>query len=190
MVAGAAEPTDAEVSEAIEMLRGMGAPMEGIPDEAMRNIVGSLMMSEDGEGPMEDSLVLFFDTQSDTGSSYAAWLREHQLMLPDGDAVPFFARMHAGGESHPPDARETRALLVALSALNRFCAGRADTLAERAALDDPAAPPITAELKVSDGKRMVSVRLKLPALPRCLADGVLQRPRSWSSPPSRPRPRR
>ncbi len=126
--------TSAAIDEMIELLRQEGAPVDDVPPDELRRMVGSMLAAqeggaEDGDDPaseeeylasIEHSLVVYFDTAEDSDPFYREWVADHKLKLPARDAVPSFHRMVEHSGPIRPTRQEVVALTVALDALNAF----------------------------------------------------------------------
>ncbi len=114
------------IDAAIEVLRQVGAPIEGIPLEELRMMVGGLLLDQEGLSPdqvqelMEDALVCFFNAQDESDPTYLEWMRTHKLKAPDEEGVPTFLKTSADGPPRQPNEREVQALTLALEALNQY----------------------------------------------------------------------
>ncbi len=161
---------DEEIDAAIEMLRGMGAPLAGVPEQAIREIVGGLVMAgkEEGELPTDDSLAVFFDDPDEANPTYLRWLEERQLPSPAG-TVPTFLRVLPHERTRPPNARETRALTLALDALAQFLGSARAAPGNAAMTRDVPERPHTMRVRVRDGgsgdARPVTVLVSFPPPP-------------------------
>jgi hypothetical protein len=88
-------------------------------------VAAFLDMTNQGEGQTveeqihEQSLVFFLDERDETDPTYIEWLKKHGLKV-SRDNVPLFLRTIPGETPHPPNERETRALTVAIDAVERF----------------------------------------------------------------------
>ncbi len=125
---------DEELDSAIEMLRQAGAPIEGVPREELRQIVAQLVVKDDDDDAddeddeddedyimnMEDSVAMYFDSSDEVDPTYLEWLEERGLKSPSRQGVPSFVRVTKGSEPRNPDAREVKALTLAIEALNQF----------------------------------------------------------------------
>lgn len=126
--------TGAAIDEMIELLRQEGAPIDGVPPDELRRMVGSMLAAqEDGAeveaDPMdaeeylasiEHSLVIYFDTAEDSDPFYQEWVADHKLKLAARNAVPSFHRMVEHSGPIRPTRQEVVAMTVALEALNAF----------------------------------------------------------------------
>lgn len=116
---------DDEVAEQVELLRQAGAPVDGLPPEALHDLVAQFMTMDEEGGPtladaMEDGLVFFLDAAREYDPTYLDWLKEHGVTYPARLKVPIFFRTSQGGDSRTPNAREVTALTLAVEALNQF----------------------------------------------------------------------
>lgn len=159
---------DADIDATIELLRLAGVPVDEIPRDELRQEVGALarLIGDEGTPDPEklkdlvpDSLVLFLDDEDDTDPTYLAWLEERGLKYPSPSGVPSFLRTMEHGESRQPNAREIRALTVALDAVNQFFTRHRVPLERHF----PPDKPLTHTAKVSLGDATVTVHVTAPA---------------------------
>ncbi|HEY7355089.1 MAG TPA: hypothetical protein VH590_01450, partial [Ktedonobacterales bacterium] len=115
------------VDQAIEMLRQSGAPVDQLPPEEVRMVLGQILGGGDGEegqdmlSIMEEGMVCFFNPKDECDPTYLEWMAEHGLKPPSREGVPTFLKTLPGQEpQEPQDAREIKALTLALEALNQF----------------------------------------------------------------------
>jgi hypothetical protein len=118
---------DEKLDELIEMLRQAGAPVDGVPPDVLREMVGQIAgpelgldSDEDAVMKMEDSLVVYFDASEEVDPTYLEWLAEHKLKSASREAIPTFHRIIKGSGPRPMNPREVKALTMALEALNQF----------------------------------------------------------------------
>jgi hypothetical protein len=129
-----AQVNEADIDTMIGMLRQVGAPLDAVPPEMLRELVGGVIAQaapgQDGkEVATDDSLLVFFDERDECPPSYLAWLQERGLTYPSRQGVPSFFRTFAqGGEPRPPDGGEVRVLTLAIEALNQFFSHRGSFL--------------------------------------------------------------
>ena len=115
-----------EVDAAIEALRQTGLPLDLVPPEYLRLAVGELLDETAPPAPkevfetLEEGLVCFFDTDQEIDPTYLEWMEEHGFKAPSRQAVPTFLKTSPGQEPQEPNERETRAMTLALEALNQF----------------------------------------------------------------------
>ncbi len=122
------EVSEEQMGAAIELLRQMGLPVDQVPPEVLRSMVGPALaepeMSDEELDEMrqltEDSLLLLFDPQDEVDPTYAEWIKQRRLPTASADAVPTFVSNGKGGEHTEPNAREAQALTLAVDALNQF----------------------------------------------------------------------
>ncbi len=133
------EKADQRVGELIELMRQLGAPVDEVPPEALREMLSTMMeaqgiatddeVGEEADESMdkeeyleaiEDSLLLYFDPEEESDPTYLSWLAERKLKYPSREAVPSFHRLVAHSEPIRPSEREVRALTLAIEALNQF----------------------------------------------------------------------
>ena len=153
--------SDADIDDTIALLRQMGAPVDDLPPDELHDAVGYLMaelMPESVKAPQgsprsaspndsqrapqgtENSLVMFLNTKDESDPTYLAWLKERALKYPSREGVPYFIRTDDQGTIGSPNERETRALTLALDALNQFFKRF------EFEIDDGFEPPATLEL--------------------------------------------
>jgi hypothetical protein len=119
-------PGEAEIDEAIEAMRQAGAPIQDVPPDQLRLLVGQMLAEQGPVGEklaetVEDGLVGFFDPEDERDPTYLDWLEDHKIKYSK-QAVPMFLRIVAGGKAQPPSAREARALTLTFEALSQFFA--------------------------------------------------------------------
>jgi hypothetical protein len=114
------------IDQAIEMLRQSGVPIDQIPPEELRMVLGQLVGGPPQEGQdmwdiTEEGLVCFFNPKDECDPTYLEWMAEHGLKPPSRDGVPTFLKTLPGKEpQEPEDEREITAMTLALEALNQF----------------------------------------------------------------------
>jgi hypothetical protein len=115
------------IDQAIEMLRQSGVPVDQIPPDEVRMVLGQLLGgagAEEGQGIldiMEEGMVCFFNPKEECDPTYLDWMAEHSLKPPSREGVPTFLKTMPGKEpQEPQDEREIKALTLALEALNQF----------------------------------------------------------------------
>lgn len=116
--------TDEDVTQAIDLLRRVGAPVDELPPEEVREMVTGFITAEELEaeedsGLEADSLAVFFDPADETDSTYLDWLRAHHIKVPRRN-VPYFTRISPEAQPRPPTNREVRAFTLSLQALDDF----------------------------------------------------------------------
>lgn len=171
MEAGNALSEDDEaLDDLVGILRQLGAPVDALPPDTVRDVV-SRLLPRTGAGPAddvddaeedeatEDSLVVFFDPLDALDPDYIDWLAEHQLTYASRQAVPSFLRVFAQGEPRRPDVRETRALSLAVEALNQFFSQFGGTLDEMLA---PPAAPLVHRARIGTGASKMHVEVTFP----------------------------
>lgn len=119
-------PGEAEIDEAIEAMRQAGAPIQEVPPDQLRLLVGQMLAEQGPVGEklaetVEDGLVGFFDPEDERDPTYLDWLDDHKIKYSK-QAVPMFLRIVAGGKAQPPNEREARALTLTFEALSQFFA--------------------------------------------------------------------
>jgi hypothetical protein len=183
--AGQAAETDEAVDDMIAMLRQAGAPVDDVPPDELRRMVSGMLAAQGlapdgGEGPMneeeylaiiEDSLVIYFDTEEDSSPFYLEWLADHNVKLPSRDDVPSFHRMVEHSGPIRPTEQEVVALTLALDALNAFFSAQRGAILRRYPPDLIVLPRsdmdgIEYTARVADPlnkSRKLGIRVRLPA---------------------------
>ncbi len=146
------------IDQAMEMLRQSGVPIDQIPPDEVRMVLGQLL---GGNGPSEgqdvwdiseEGLVCFFDSKDESDPTYLDWMAEHGLKPPSREGVPTFLKTLPGQEPREPtDEREIKAMALALEALNQFFSHF------RAALEAPLTPNETLTHKARVGGATIEV---------------------------------
>ncbi len=118
------EYDDAQIDEAITMLRQAGAPIEGLSPGELREAVSAFLdmtNQDESAAPQihENSLVFFLEERDESDPTYVDWLKECGLKFTR-ENVPFFLKAIPGQEPHPPGEREVTALASAIDAIERF----------------------------------------------------------------------
>ncbi len=114
------------IDQAIEMLRQSGAPVDEMPPDELRLMLGQLLGGGPQEGQdmwdiIEEGLVCFFNPKDECDPTYLEWMAEHGLKPPSREGVPTFLKTLPGQEPREPqDEREIKAMTLALEALNQF----------------------------------------------------------------------
>lgn len=148
----ALELDEEEIDAAIALLQQLGAPVDELPPDALREVVGNVVAEETGRraGPelMEDGLVCFFDPEEESDPTYLEWLQARGVKYATRHGVPSFFRTVQGGEPELPAAREVAALTLALAALDQFF-GHFGSLLKRPFLPDE---ELTYEAQVGSGR--------------------------------------
>ena len=122
---------DAEIDEALRVLRQAGVPIDDVPEDQIRALVeamvagGALGGEGEGEGGLvmpgvANTLAAWLAPADETDPQYLDWIKQHGIKLFSRAAVPTFVSVNAQGQVGNPDARESRALAYALEALGRF----------------------------------------------------------------------
>lgn len=123
------EIEDAMLDQLAQVLQASGAPAEGLSRAELRTFAGELMSATGMSAPtservrdlVEDSLAVFFSPADETDPTYLQWLAAHNLKYPARRAVPSFLSVSKDSkQGRLPDAREARALTLALDALVHF----------------------------------------------------------------------
>jgi hypothetical protein len=158
-----AEPSEHDVDEMIGALRQMGAPVDQMqPDElreAVEMLIEQLVESGGVAAPEEiDSLLMYLNPEDDTDPTYLDWLRQHNIAYASPEFVPYFLRTTQDGDVRPLDASEVRALTLTLNALSDF------VTVERSALesDEIPEPPVTMQARLGSGDNVALVTVSFP----------------------------
>lgn len=118
---GAAFTADDLIAE----LRRRGAPVDEIPPEILQEALSELTAEAESlleSPPLENTIVVYFDTAEDSDETYLAWIEQQRLPLASEDDVPTFVRTTLNGEARLPGKREVVAMTLALEAVNGFLA--------------------------------------------------------------------
>src|SRR5262249_27165116 len=99
---------DPRVDEMVEELRRTGAPVDAVPPEMLRTMVGGLLRQSDlaggdvdalatmdpeaVEAAMVDAIVFSFDPADELDPTYLRWLGEHGIRTTKRGQVPSFFR--------------------------------------------------------------------------------------------------
>lgn len=156
-------PSEEDVDAALALLQGAGLPVDMITPGEMRDIVadvtGTGMDEQQMREAMEDCLLMFLEDEEEVDPSYLDWLDERGVTFASRQDVPSFGRTMRGGESRLPNAREARALTLALEGLNGFISKH------RALLQSALAPPgtLTHTTRVGEGRAKTPVAVTAPA---------------------------
>ncbi|HEY0068608.1 MAG TPA: hypothetical protein VGE04_01420 [Chloroflexia bacterium] len=192
MARGAAEGAydvdeDDEIGNMIELMRQAGAPVDDVPPDELRRMVGGMMEAqglstvgtaredqadeEEYLSAIEDNLVVYFDTTEDSDPFYLEWLADRKLKYSSKDTVPSFHRMveHAGPVN--PGRQEVVALTLALESLSDFFSTQRRAIVRRYPPDFIVLPRtgtdrIEHTASVNDpkaGAKRLEVRVSLPA---------------------------
>jgi hypothetical protein len=164
MQQGADVPGDtAEIDAMIETLRRAGAPVDSIPAEMVREVVGGLIAqaeqgSDEASMVKQNSLALLFSSAREADPTYLEWLDQRGIKHPKQAGIPQFVRTTAEGEVRWPNSREARALALALKAATQFFGGVGRMMR------GPFLPllPLVEQARVSDGDREVAVTVTFP----------------------------
>jgi hypothetical protein len=157
------EVTDAEIDDALSMLMRFGAPTAGIPRNVLREAIGSAIEQEQAGASLdwvvhENGLVVFFSPDEETSDSYREWLKAHGVKGPTRRTTPSFHRTSAS-DPRPPDARETRALTLALEGLAQFFGQHGRTLREDYFVEEA----VSTRALVGEGETRALVEVSFPA---------------------------
>jgi hypothetical protein len=122
------EDLSMDVDAVADLLRQAGAPVDEVPPEELRQMLSELIEQAGPlvEGDRElletlgDSMVLYFDFEEETDPTYLKWLHDRRLRYASPEAVPSFFRTTPDSGPVEPNAREVKALTLAIDALNQF----------------------------------------------------------------------
>jgi len=126
---------DDMVDEAIAMMRELGAPLDELPPEVVREMVRDMLPPTYAPGTtpadvIRDSLICFYDTADGVDPTYVEWIHEHGLKLANQSMIPAFHRVTTGSlEARPLTEREAVAFALVLGGLARFTSRFQDELA-------------------------------------------------------------
>jgi hypothetical protein len=135
-----AQANNPVIDQAMDMLRQSGVPIDQIPPDEVRMVLGQLLGDANPEGQdiwniTEEGFVCFFTPKDECDPTYLDWMAERGLKSASREGVPTFLKTWPRQEpSEPTDEREIRALTLALEALNQFFSH------SRAALEAPLTP--------------------------------------------------
>jgi len=159
----AEEPGEQDVDEMIGALRQMGAPVDEMQPDELREAIQALIeqLTEGGgiAAPEDiDCLLMYLNPEDDTDPTYLDWLRQHTISYASAEFVPYFLRTTQDGDVRPPDAAEVRALTLTLNALSDFLA------VERPALEAEEIPeqPVTMQARLGSGDDAALVTITFP----------------------------
>jgi hypothetical protein len=166
---------DPRVDTMLEELRLSGAPMDDVPPEMLRTVVGGLLRQADlaGDGAefpdlqdvdtmqeaQVDALVFSFDPQDELDSSYLEWLEEHGVRIGKRRQVPSFFRSLEGQEPRDLNDREVRALTLGIEAMNAFFTQQGNLLSSGLIQVEP----VTLEAQLGSGGEQRTVAVTFPA---------------------------
>jgi hypothetical protein len=155
------EGDEDDMDALLGMMRGMGAPVDELPEDLVRGVLGGLvdqfLSGEERKDPAQNALVLFFNTEDETDPTYLEWLRQRKVRRP-ADVVPTPLRTETGQEPRNPNEREVRAMTLALQAANQFVGHHARALQGPLLVDTV----LTYEAHVGTGAQRVSVEVTYP----------------------------
>lgn len=152
---------DGDLATMTDQLRRMGAPVDSVPPDLLREMLQELAGEATAQQPTQESLVCFFDAEDETDPSYLAWLADRGIDVEEDAEVPVFLRTGRESDPREPTAEEVRALTLALSATSQFVVAHQRTL-RRHAHSEPSAP-LSHVAAVMDGGQAVPVEVTWPA---------------------------
>lgn len=155
----------------MEQLRESGLPIELMPPDALNELVEMALAQDPALGIdqlAQDGLTCFFEERSGLDPTYLEWLKARNITIPARQLVPSFMRTMPGDLSalRPPDARETRALTLALLAIAQFTTHYRATLEGNPTIGEPL------ELTTTIEKQSITVSYT-PADPNALMQATL-----------------
>lgn len=166
---------DPRVDEMLEELRRTGAPVDSVPPEMLRTMVGGLlrqvdrtggdidavaaMEPEEAQAAMVDAMVFSFDPADEMDPTYLQWLGEHGIRIGKRGQVPSFFRSRAGQDTRDLTDREVRALTLGIEAVNAFFTRHGEMLSQGLL----PAEPLTVEATVGSGDEKRTVPVTFPA---------------------------
>jgi hypothetical protein len=144
---------DQTIDEAMRMLRQAGVPIDELPADEVRQVLGQILgdttlpEGEDKWELVEDGLACLFNPKDECDPTYLEWMDAHRLKAPSREGVPNFLKTVAGQEPMNPGEREVKAMTLALDALNQFFSHFHSTL------QGPLTPnePLTYQARLADG---------------------------------------
>ena len=157
------EPEEQDVNEMIETLRQMGAPVDQMAPEEVKEAIQMLMeqlMETGGVAAPEDinCLLMYLNTEEDTDPTYLDWLKQHNISYASAEYVPLFLRTEEDGDVRTLNSREVKALTLTVEALNEFFT------VERSRLEDEGVPeePITQQAQIGPAGSAALVTVTFP----------------------------
>lgn len=158
-----AEPEEQDLNEMIETLRQMGAPVDEMPPEEVKEAIEMLMeqlMESGGVSAPEDinCLLMYLNSEEDTDPTYLDWLKQHQITYASAESVPFFLRTLEDGDVRTLNPQEVQSLTIAVEALTDFFT------TQRSRLEDEGVPeePITWQPQISPAGAAAPVTVTFP----------------------------
>lgn len=158
------EPEEQDVNEMIATLRQMGAPVDEMPPEEVKEAIQMLMeqlMESGGVSAPEEinCLLMYLNSEEDTEPTYLEWLKEHHISYASAEYVPFFLRTEENGDVRALNPREVKSLTLAVEALNEFFT------IERPRLEDESVPeePLSHQAQIGPAGSAAQVSVTFPA---------------------------
>jgi hypothetical protein len=167
---------DPRVDAMIDQMRQAGAPVDEVPPEMLRTMVGGLLRQGDlgqirvessdlmAEEAMQraqvDALVFSFDPADELNPTYLQWLEEQGIKVGKRQQLPSFFRSLAGQEPRDMTGRETRALTLGIEAVSAFFKQHGTML--RSGFIPVEAMTIEARVGSGQEKRTVAVTFPAP----------------------------
>ena len=158
---------DAIFDQLAQVLQATGAPIGGLSRTELRSLAGELMgaigMPEPSNEQMreliEDSIAVFFSPTDETDPTYLDWLAARNLKYPSKQGVPSFIVLTKEQEhGRQPNAREVRALTLALHALADFFKLHAHAF-EAGTMPVPEQPTVESMHEIALGDERMQVRI-------------------------------
>ena len=157
------EPEEQDVNEMIETLRQMGAPVDQMPPEEVKEAIQMLMeqlMESGGVSAPEDinCLLMYLNSEEDTDPTYLEWLKQHHISYASSEYVPFFLRTEEDGDVRTLNPQEVKSLTITVEALNYFFT------VERSRLEDEGVPeqPMTQRAQIGPAGSAALVTVTFP----------------------------
>ncbi|HEX6796161.1 MAG TPA: hypothetical protein VF116_00455 [Ktedonobacterales bacterium] len=157
------EPEEQDVNEMIETLRQMGAPVDQMPPEEVKEAIQMLMeqlMESGGVSAPEEinCLLMYLNSEEDTDPTYLDWLKQHHISYASSEYVPFFLRTEEDGDVRTLNPQEVKSLTITVEALNDFFT------VERSKLEDEGVPeePMTQQAQIGPSGSAALVTVTFP----------------------------
>lgn len=157
----AAMADDDMVDEAIAFMRQLGAPLDDLPPEAVRELVRDMLPpgTVPGSNPADlirDSLICFYETPDEVDPTYVEWIQARGLKLANQLMIPAFHRVTTGTlEARPLNEREAVAFTLVLGGLARFTSRFLDELE---VMEGPEPLIFRPHVEGPDGKVRITLR--------------------------------
>ncbi len=156
-------PSEEDVAAALALMERSGVPVDtlstGELHDLIADVTGTNMDEQEMREALEDCLLMFLDQEEEADPTYLEWLAARGVTFASRQDVPSVSRTLRGGESRLPDAREARALTLALEGLNGFISKHRARLEDALALPDT----LTHTTRVGEGRDRAAVTVTAPA---------------------------